>query len=62
MVTTDAGMRGGKVVPYKNLVDEAIRLSESPPAKVLMVNRGWTRRCRSFPVAMWTTPSCAPST
>ena len=40
MVTTDAGMRGGKVVPYKNLVDEAIRLSESPPAKVLMVNRG----------------------
>jgi propionyl-CoA synthetase len=40
MVTADAGMRGGKAVPYKNLVDDAIRLSATPPAKVLMVNRG----------------------
>jgi propionyl-CoA synthetase len=40
MVTSDAGMRGGKAVPYKHLVDESIRLSKSPPEKVLMVNRG----------------------
>jgi propionyl-CoA synthetase len=40
MVTSDAGMRGGKAVPYKDLVDEAIRLAETPPAKVLIVNRG----------------------
>ncbi|HYX48630.1 MAG TPA: AMP-binding protein, partial [Ktedonobacteraceae bacterium] len=40
MVTADAGMRGGKPVPYKNLVDEALRLSEYPPKYVLIVNRG----------------------
>jgi propionyl-CoA synthetase len=40
MVTSDAGMRGGKAVPYKHLVDESIRLAKSPPEKVLMVNRG----------------------
>jgi propionyl-CoA synthetase len=40
MVTSDAGMRGGKPVPYKHLVDEAIRLSQHPPATVIIVNRG----------------------
>jgi propionyl-CoA synthetase len=40
MVTSDAGMRGGKAVPYKHLVDEAIRLSQQPPQKVIIVNRG----------------------
>ncbi len=40
MVTADAGMRGGKPVPYKHLVDEAIRLAQTPPAKVIIVNRG----------------------
>jgi len=40
MVTSDAGMRGGKAVPYKHLVDESIRLAKFPPEKVLMVNRG----------------------
>jgi len=40
MVTSDAGMRAGKAIPYKHLVDEALRLSESPPQKVLIVNRG----------------------
>ena len=39
MVTSDAGMRGGKVVPYKHLVDESLRLSATPPSKVLIVNR-----------------------
>jgi propionyl-CoA synthetase len=40
MVTADAGMRAGKAVPYKHLVDEAIRLAQRPPAKVIIVNRG----------------------
>ena len=40
VVSADAGSRGGKVVPYKGLLDEAIRLSSHKPAHVLIVNRG----------------------
>ena len=40
IVSSDAGMRGGKAVPYKHLLDEAIALAEHKPAKVLMVDRG----------------------
>ncbi|WP_326491038.1 propionate--CoA ligase [Hydrogenophaga sp. NFH-34] len=40
IVSADAGMRGGKVVPYKHLLDDAINLAVHKPAKVLMVNRG----------------------
>ncbi|MBX3638220.1 MAG: propionate--CoA ligase, partial [Rubrivivax sp.] len=40
VVSADAGSRGGKVVPYKPLLDEALRLSRHKPAKVLMVDRG----------------------
>ena len=40
IVSSDAGMRGGKAVPYKHLLDEAIELSENKPAKVLMIDRG----------------------
>ena len=40
MVTADAGMRGGKAVPYKHLVDEACRLAQHPPQRVLICNRG----------------------
>ncbi|MBT9490685.1 MAG: propionate--CoA ligase [Rubrivivax sp.] len=40
IVSADAGSRGGKVVPYKGLLDEAIRLATHQPAQVLMVNRG----------------------
>ncbi len=40
MVTSDAGMRGGKAVPYKNLVDEACALAQFPPQKVVIVDRG----------------------
>jgi len=40
MVTADAGMRGGKAVPYKHLVDEALRLAQFPPEKVLIKHRG----------------------
>jgi len=40
MVTADAGMRNGKPVPYKHLVDEALSLAEFPPAKVVIIDRG----------------------
>ena len=40
VVSADAGSRGGKVVPYKPLLDEAIALSKHKPAAVLMVDRG----------------------
>ena len=40
VVSADAGSRSGKVVPYKPLLDEAIRLAAHKPAKVLMVDRG----------------------
>ncbi|KRB96303.1 propionate--CoA ligase [Hydrogenophaga sp. Root209] len=40
IVSADAGSRGGKVVEYKPLLDEAIRLSAHKPARVVMVNRG----------------------
>ena len=39
MVTADAGMRGGKSVPYKHLVDEALRVAKHPPSKVIIVDR-----------------------
>ena len=42
IITAEAGMRGGKAVPYKPLLDEAITLSSHKPAKVLIVNRGLT--------------------
>ncbi|MEK9867022.1 MAG: propionate--CoA ligase [Betaproteobacteria bacterium] len=40
MVTSDAGMRGGRVIPYKGLVDEAMSLAKRPPEHVVLVNRG----------------------
>ena len=40
MITADGGSRMGKVIPYKPLVDESIRLSKHPPAKVLIYRRG----------------------
>lgn len=40
IVSADAGSRGGKVVAYKPLLDEAISLAKHKPASVVMVNRG----------------------
>jgi propionyl-CoA synthetase len=40
VVSADAGSRSGKVVAYKPLLDEAIRLAEHKPKRVLMVDRG----------------------
>ena len=47
IVSAEAGIRNGKEIPYKHLLDEAIELSQSPPARVLMIDRGlhkgWNR-------------------
>jgi propionyl-CoA synthetase len=40
IISADAGSRSGKVVAYKPLLDEAIRLSAHKPHAVLMVDRG----------------------
>ena len=40
LIAADAGMRGGKIIPYKPLVDQAIAESTSPPPHVLIVSRG----------------------
>jgi propionyl-CoA synthetase len=40
IVSADAGSRGGKVMAYKPLLDEAIRLSSHKPQAVLLVDRG----------------------
>ncbi len=43
MVTADGGSRMGKVVLYKALVDESIRLARHPPEKVLIYRRGFDK-------------------
>ena len=40
IVSADAGSRGGKPVPYKPLLDDAIEISKHKPQAVLMVDRG----------------------
>ena len=40
IVSADAGSRAGKVIPYKPLLDDAMRLSRHKPRKVLLVDRG----------------------
>jgi propionyl-CoA synthetase len=39
IVSADAGSRAGKVIPYKPLLDEAIRLSSHKPGAVLLTDR-----------------------
>jgi len=40
IVSADAGSRSGKVVPYKPLLDEALRLAAHKTRQVLLVDRG----------------------
>jgi propionyl-CoA synthetase len=40
MITADGGSRMGKVVLYKSLVDESLKLAKHPPQKVLIFRRG----------------------
>ena len=39
IVSADAGSRGGRALPYKPLLDEAIRLSSHKPGAVLLADR-----------------------
>ena len=40
LICADAGMRGGKVIPYKPMVDAACEEAEHAPPHVLVVRRG----------------------
>ena len=40
IVSADAGSRGGKVIAYKPLLDDAIAMAEHKPAHVVIVERG----------------------
>ncbi|MDE2226094.1 MAG: propionate--CoA ligase, partial [Xanthomonadaceae bacterium] len=40
LICADAGMRGGKVIAYKPLVDAALAEAKAPPPHVLIVSRG----------------------
>ena len=40
VISADAGSRGGKVVAYKPLLDEAIELSKYKPSAALLIDRG----------------------
>jgi len=46
-ITSDAGMRGGKIVPYQELAHEAISISKYPPKHVLWVNRQLDKNFKS---------------
>ncbi len=39
IVSADAGARGGKVIDYAPLIDEALARAQHPPAKVLLIDR-----------------------
>ncbi len=43
MITADGGSRMGKVVLYKSLVDESLKLARHPPQKALIFRRGLDR-------------------
>ncbi len=47
VISADAGSRAGKVIAYKPLLDEALRLSRHPVPKVLLVDRGLAPMART---------------
>lgn len=40
IVSADAGLRGGKVMPYKPLLDKALAMSQTQPDAVILLDRG----------------------
>jgi propionyl-CoA synthetase len=46
LVCADAGMRAGKLIPYKPMVDEALRLATFATTQVLIVSRGLDAQLR----------------
>jgi propionyl-CoA synthetase len=49
MITADAGSRMGKIIPLKPLTDESIKLSQTPPKYVVIVNRGLDKAMSTIP-------------
>jgi len=49
LICADAGMRAGKVIPYKPLVDAALNETSAPPPKVLVVDRGLDSQMNRVP-------------
>lgn len=49
LICADAGMRAGKVIAYKPLVDDALREARHPPPHVLIVSRGLDGTLRRIP-------------
>ncbi|WP_343652077.1 propionate--CoA ligase [Herbaspirillum sp.] len=47
IVSADAGSRGGKVIPYKGLLDDAIQQAQHKPQRVLLVDRGLAPMART---------------
>ena len=62
MITADAGMRAGKTIPYKHLVDEAMRLAKKPPETVIVVDRGLASTGRDAATTTAAHPSNLPRT
>ena len=42
ILTADAGLRAGKIIPYKNLVDKACQKSKHKPKNILLIDRNLT--------------------
>jgi propionyl-CoA synthetase len=49
LICADAGMRAGKVIVYKPLIDEALREAEFAPPHVLIVSRGLDKNLQLVP-------------
>jgi propionyl-CoA synthetase len=49
MITADGGMRGGRVIAYQAMYNEAIQIAKSPPGKVLVINRGLDKELKLVP-------------
>lgn len=46
IVSADAGARGGKILPYKKLLDDAIDQAQHQPRHVVLVDRGLAKMAR----------------
>ena len=46
IVSADAGARGGKILPYKKLLDDAIEQAQHRPRHVVLVDRGLAKMAR----------------